>query len=395
MAQPVLRCLELLKRLVPLVVPAALTTLGIWRLLQSYAGTSAHVALFAPILAASAAGLLRYRSNIARLARRARIAAALRESDLLKILGVASVRLVDDGTVCVETGGATRFFGLIRLTGRPYVPSSEVGARGRADLHEYRDLFRRVRDFISGLQKCGLPIAYSVILHPTSRPAEAKGMGSPSVDRLSEGERLRMGERFGFFRADVLISTWVDGGEPPLDELDANVRSILASILTAFPEMEARRLGGPDLVETLGSVLSGGGQGGVLVVPEVVPVLPSIVPSPSSMRRPEPRFNLPNPAEVAREGPFLGWVSAYRRSLYKVNLSLEEFPAHIAIFGITGSGKSTTASAIVARALEFGIKTLVFDWHNEYRGLILSKRGLVFTPGRDISPLTINPFDRS
>lgn len=109
----------------------------------------------------------------------------------------------------------------------------------------------------------------------------------------------------------------------------------------------------------------------------------------------EPYFNLPRPEEVQRNGPFLGWVKKQGRNLYKAYLSLDDLTTHIAIFGMTGSGKSTTASAILSRLIDLGVNVLVIDWHSEYRNTIIHKQGLVFTPGKDIAPLTVNPLDPS
>lgn len=109
----------------------------------------------------------------------------------------------------------------------------------------------------------------------------------------------------------------------------------------------------------------------------------------------EPYFNLPMPEEVHRNGPFLGWVNKQGRNLYEAYLSLDDLTTHIAIFGMTGSGKSTTASTIISRLIDLGVNVLVIDWHSEYRNMIIHRHGLVFTPGKDIAPLTVNPLDPS
>ncbi len=54
----------------------------------------------------------------------------------------------------------------------------------------------------------------------------------------------------------------------------------------------------------------------------------------------------------------------------KIYLPIDTLTRHIAIFGSTGSGKSTTAAAIATRSRSMGVKVIVLDWHGEYRDLI-------------------------
>ncbi len=77
---------------------------------------------------------------------------------------------------------------------------------------------------------------------------------------------------------------------------------------------------------------------------------------------------------------------------YPVRIGLTDFLSHIAIFGRTGSGKSTTAKRIITNLWLRGIPSLILDYHNEYRDVVVPLGGEVFTPGVEISPLTINPL---
>jgi DNA helicase HerA-like ATPase len=43
---------------------------------------------------------------------------------------------------------------------------------------------------------------------------------------------------------------------------------------------------------------------------------------------------------------------------------------HIAIFGSTGSGKSTTAASLAIRSRRKGVRVVILDWHGEYRDLV-------------------------
>lgn len=129
---------------------------------------------------------------------------------------------------------------------------------------------------------------------------------------------------------------------------------------------------------------------------ELVSLVNFVLPTPSSADVVvEPPFILPAPDLVRRGGPLLGWVRRYGGNLYPAFLAKNDFVTHVAIFGMTGSGKSTTAGALVARLIDLGVKVLIIDWHSEYRGLMMRRDGLVFTPGKSVAPLTLNPLDPS
>lgn len=70
-----------------------------------------------------------------------------------------------------------------------------------------------------------------------------------------------------------------------------------------------------------------------------------------------------------REGIFIGETSRTKiRARYSI--PVRDLVRHIAIFGSTGSGKSTTAATIAYRAARRGVRTYILDWHGEYREII-------------------------
>ena len=71
-------------------------------------------------------------------------------------------------------------------------------------------------------------------------------------------------------------------------------------------------------------------------------------------------------------------------------LDLDDLNHHVAILGRTGSGKTTTAMAIVSRAWEQGIPVLIFDYEDEYRGLVMRLGGRVLTPRKKLVPMALN-----
>src|SRR5207245_9755242 len=79
--------------------------------------------------------------------------------------------------------------------------------------------------------------------------------------------------------------------------------------------------------------------------------------------------------------------------VHEARLGVEDLRQHVAIRGMTGAGKSTTAAALVGQIAKLGLPVMVMDWHNEY-GTILSRiGGRVLSPTRD--DFTLNPLEGS
>ncbi len=89
----------------------------------------------------------------------------------------------------------------------------------------------------------------------------------------------------------------------------------------------------------------------------------------------------------------LGRVLFGEESGAPVFLSKKEILRHVAIFGATGSGKTTTAATILLKLLEKGVSVLVIDWHGEYSELAKRVGGEFFTPGGEEHPIVLNPFE--
>jgi len=78
-------------------------------------------------------------------------------------------------------------------------------------------------------------------------------------------------------------------------------------------------------------------------------------------------YSIKEPLNI--DGILIGETSRTRiKSVYK--LPMKDLVRHIAIFGSTGSGKTTSAATIAFRAFKKGAKTIILDWHGEYRNII-------------------------
>ncbi|MEM2049574.1 MAG: ATP-binding protein [Thermoproteota archaeon] len=90
-----------------------------------------------------------------------------------------------------------------------------------------------------------------------------------------------------------------------------------------------------------------------------------ITPSTSYIPRRNVDFGAFNPAELERNGIFLGYYESMGRRL-EVKIGVGDLPLHLAIFGTPGSGKSTLTKALLRRYGELGGSSMVFDRHGEY-----------------------------
>ena len=102
----------------------------------------------------------------------------------------------------------------------------------------------------------------------------------------------------------------------------------------------------------------------------------------------------PGSAEASGEYA-LGNVIYAGKEFHPFGLRESEWIQHIAIFGRTGAGKTNLGYMVLQQLQKHGKPFLVFDWKRNYRDLTNLpefKDVQVFTPGRDIAPLSFNPL---
>ena len=107
-----------------------------------------------------------------------------------------------------------------------------------------------------------------------------------------------------------------------------------------------------------------------------------------------PIFHPPASVQSVGEIP-LGQVHYNGKDLYPFGLKPLELVQHTSLVGRTGSGKSNAAYLLAANLTKAGIPWLCLDWKQSWRRL----RNLpgfqelrVYTIGRDVAPLQINPL---
>lgn len=119
---------------------------------------------------------------------------------------------------------------------------------------------------------------------------------------------------------------------------------------------------------------------------------PTAVPPPSLMASPSIAIPIPEPEVLNGDGPFIGWAFYNGKKAGALSFHLCDVQRHIALFGTTGSGKSTTAISLAFRLGSAGISVMILDWHGEHSERVIAAGGKAFHPGSTVSGLTVNPL---
>ena len=289
-------------------------------------------------------------------------------------IGLDDIRIVDGKYVAASDGSRVRYTALYRVR----VPDLAEDHRGdysaalRTTLQQ-----QRMRGLFEGLRRAAVPFVYLMLMTES-------GAGD------QENQVLEF---------DIVIGTWVDTKkkEDPAPELEQKASVLSATLSVALPTATVGRLARRDLSDFVRSVLLPRGRpppqaasadvvGALCTFDEMSPIVASLAQA--------PEFYVPNASESGSEGILLGPVKSGGREYHDFRLQMEDIKRHACILGMTGSGKSTTARAIVRQVAESGLPTLVLDWHNEYGQMISRVGGKVLAPGHDefsINPLEVGP----
>ena len=292
----------------------------------------------------------------------------LRPTETLKL---DAVRVLDAKYLSLANGSKQRLLALmrVRLSEGQEETKLDYASAIKATLQQ-----QRMKGLFDGLHRAAVPFLYISMMAPA--PAE-------------EGEK----ELFEF---DLVVGTWVDAPAKRVDEemrtLEERASVLAATLTVALPSATVRRLSRGELRDFVKT----------LFLPRE-PNLPqvgnaSLVStlgafddrSPMASRQDgSPQFYVPNASESGKAGILLGSVKSTGGEFHDFRLQLDDLKRHVAVLGMTGSGKSTTAAVIVRQVAEMGLPALVLDWHNEYADVIRRVGGEVISPG--MGEFAINP----
>jgi hypothetical protein len=286
---------------------------------------------------------------------------------------VDSIGIVDGRYLAIFRGDRARLLSLLR------VGLAETADDSRLD---YSTAVRitlqqqRMKGLFDGLHRSKIPFLYLILVKP----------GDQGDDENQ------------IFEFDLIVGTWLDvkakEAEASMPALEQNASVLAATLAVGVPNSAVRRLTRNELRDFAQNLLQ--------------PTEPKLtqVADASTISRLEsfdrrspmvqnsssaPDFYVPNAAESGTTGILLGKVRTRSGTSHDFRLQLDDLKRHTTIIGMTGAGKSTSASVVVRQVAGMGLPVMVLDWHNEHGDLMRSIGGSVLAPGRD--QFTINPLD--
>ncbi|HUI85814.1 MAG TPA: ATP-binding protein [Nitrososphaerales archaeon] len=297
-----------------------------------------------------------------------RVAWKIRPTETLKL---DAVRVLETKYLSLASGSKQRLLALmrVRLSEGPEDAKLDYASALKVTLQQ-----QRMKGLFDGLHRAEVPFLYISMMSPT-----------PSEDQGTE-----------MFEFDLVVGTWVDS---PLKSVEEEIRtleehaSVLAATLTvALPSATVRRLSRGELRDFVKALFlphePNLPQVGNASLVSTLEAFDDRSPM-ASRENTSPEFYVPNSAESGRAGLLLGTVKSSGGEFHDFRLQLDDLKRHVAVLGMTGSGKSTTAGVIVRQVAETGLPALVLDWHNEYGDVIRKVGGEVISPGK--GDFAINP----
>jgi hypothetical protein len=287
-----------------------------------------------------------------------------------------SIAVLEGRYLATSRSNNHRLFSLLRVHLSDSVEESKLdySAAVRITLQH-----QRMKGLLDGLHRAKIPFLYTMMVKPSNQDEEEENQ---------------------IFEFDLVVGTWVDAKAKELPEArlecEQNASTLAATLSVGLPNSSVRRLTRNELAgfaralllpaephlrqvadsETLSTLESFEGHG------------PSVASTSLA-----PDFYMPNSKESGErgEGIALGRVKTRSGTSHEFRLQLDDLRRHVSLVGMTGSGKSTTAGAIVRQVAAMGLPVMILDWHNEHAGLVKSVGGQVLSPGKD--DFAINPMD--
>jgi Mrp family chromosome partitioning ATPase len=288
-------------------------------------------------------------------------------------LRLQSIRILDGKFVSLINGPKQRVIALmrVRLTDGSDESKLDYAATMRITLQQ-----QRMKGLFDGLYRAEVPFLYISMMVPSQN---------------DDAER----EVFEF---DLVVGTWVDAKgkelERALQDLEQRASVLAATMTVALPSAQVRRLCRNELRDFVKTLFLPTDpslpQVGSASMVSTLETFESRSPMVGSATQ-SPQFYVPNAAESGKGGILIGKVRSTGGEFHDFYLQLDDLKRHVAVLGMTGSGKSTTAAAVVKQVAEMGLPVLILDWHNEYGPMISRVGGKVLSPGKD--DFSINPIE--
>ena len=288
-------------------------------------------------------------------------------------IGVEDVKIADGKYVSFSNGAKVRSMALLRVSVPDLADEGGVdySAALRSSLQQ-----QRMKGLFEGLRRADVPFVYMMLMNHS----EPRGDAQPVL------------------QFDLVVGTWVDSKrkEDPSPILEQRASILSATLSVALPSAGVERLVRRDLVEFTKSAFLPGEralpQAASAAAAGLLCSFDGMSPVADAVER-APDFYVPNAEESGSDGILLGTVLSGGREFHEFRLQLDDLRRHVSVLGMTGSGKSNTAAAIVKQVVEMGLPVMVLDWHNEYGGAVAAAGGKVVAPGRD--DFSVNPLEVS
>jgi energy-coupling factor transporter ATP-binding protein EcfA2 len=247
-------------------------------------------------------------------------------------------------------------------------PEEGTGGTGTGE----EDFYLKTRGLVNGLLKAGVSTTFVTHMLPS---------GNRDEDVLL-AQLLVVSREIGR-----------EGVDEAVKMLRTDFEKIRSVYNTVFPELKLVRLTGKELVKYLRRILVDDSVAQRVDASNSIRLLTPHMPDdelcflPSSYR--------PSADAVEnRETIDLGWIVFNGSSIIPFRLDVDKFKKHMAVYGSTGSGKTTTVKHVLRGLAELKYPFMVLDWHNEYGHLAEELNGIVFKLG-SFSLDILNPVEAS
>jgi len=286
---------------------------------------------------------------------------------------VDSIGIVEGRYLAMFRGDRARLFSLLRVGLAETTDDSRLdySTAVRITLQQ-----QRMKGLFDGLHRSKIPFLYLILVKPGDQGDDENQV----------------------FEFDLIVGTWLDvkakEAEVSMPALEQNASVLAATLAVGVPNSAVRRLTrnelrdfAQNLLQPTEPKLTQVADASTISRLESFDRRSPMVQSSSSA----PDFYVPNAAESGTTGILLGKVRTRSGSSHDFRLQLDDLKRHTTIIGMTGAGKSTSASVVVRQVAGMGLPVMVLDWHNEHGDLMRSIGGTVLAPGRD--QFTVNPLD--